>query len=143
MPGGDSHEIAILDTSSGLSPITQGQLKDLQGVVDRARTISGYAFALYVGPLEGGRDAAMAVHSGLRNPASTVLVAVDPSQRSIEIVTGVNAAVNLMDQACEFAAASMASSFVAGDLAGGLREGIVMLAEHARHPRTLHLDDPA
>jgi len=38
---------------------------------------------------------------------------------------------------------SMTSSFAAGDLAGGLREGIVMLAEHARHPRVLHLDDPA
>jgi len=38
---------------------------------------------------------------------------------------------------------SMSSSFAAGDLAGGLREGIVMLAAHARHPRVLHLDDPA
>lgn len=143
MAGGDAHEIAILDTSSGLSPITQGQRKDLQGVVDRARTISGFAFALYVGPLEGGRDGAVAVHSSLRDPASTVLVAVDPSQRSIEIVTGVNVAVDLSGRACELAAMSMASSFAAGDLSGGLREGIVMLAEHARHPRVLHLDDPA
>lgn len=143
VPGGDSHEIAILDTSSGLSPITQGQRKGLQGIVDRARTISGFAFALYVGSLEGGRSGALAVHSELRNPASTVLVAVDPAQRLIEIVTGVNVAVDLNDRACELAAMSMSSSFVAGDLSGGLREGIIMLAEHARHPRTLHLDDPA
>ena len=143
MPGGDSHEIAILDTASGLSPITQGQRKDLQGIVELARTISGFAFALYVGPLEGGRDGAVAVHSDLRDPASTVLVAVDPGQRSIEVVVGVNAAVDLSDRACELAALSMSSSFAAGNLAGGLREGIVMIAEHARHPRVLHLDDPA
>lgn len=143
MPGGDAHEIAVLSTSSGLSPITQGQRKDLQGIVDRARTISGYAFALYVGPLPAGRADAQARHAELRDPASSVLVAVGPSERAIEIVTGANVVINLDDQACELAAMSMASSFGAGDLAGGLREGIIMLAEHARHPRVLHLDEPA
>lgn len=143
MPGGDSHELAILDPASGLNPITQGQVKDLQATVEQARTISGFAFAVYVGPLAGGRDAAVAQHSALRDPASTVLVAVDPSQRLIEIVTGINVAIDLTDRACELAAMSMTSSFAVGDLAGGLHEGIVMLAEHARHPRVLHLDDPA
>ena len=32
----------------------------------------------------------------------------------------------------------MQSDFAAGDLVGGLRRGIQMLAEHARAPQTLH-----
>ena len=34
----------------------------------------------------------------------------------------------------------MQSRFAAGDLVGGLRRGIQMLAEHARAPQTLHAD---
>lgn len=138
MPSGDPYLL-----ESGIAPLTQADRKDLQGVLEKARTISGFAFALYVGPLTGGRTAAVAQHSALRDPASTVLVAVSPAEHQLEIVVGINVAVDLADRACELAALSMTSSFAAGDLAGGLREGIVMLAEHARHPRVLHLDEPA
>lgn len=138
MPSGDPYLL-----ESGLAPITQSDRKDLQEVLEKARTISGFAFALYIGPLAGARAAAVAQHSVLRDPASTVLVAVSPAERQLEIVVGINVAVDLDDRACELAALSMTSSFTAGALAEGLREGIVMLAEHARHPRVLHLDDPA
>jgi len=138
VPGGDPTAI-----ESGLSPITQADRRSLQGVLEKARTISGFGFALYVGPLPDGRGSAIAEHGALQDPASTVLVAVSPTARQLEIVVGVNVAVDLDDRACELAALSMTSSFAAGDLAAGLREGIVMLAEHARHPRVLHLDDPA
>ncbi len=37
----------------------------------------------------------------------------------------------------------MKSCFVADDLVGGVREGVTLLAQHARHPRVLHLDEPA
>jgi len=74
---------------------------------------------------------------------ASVLVAVSPTQRTLEIVTGSAVAVDLDERACQLAGLSMVSSFEAGDLMGGLREGIVMLAEHARHPRVLHLDEPA
>lgn len=138
MHSGDPYAI-----DSGIAPLTQADRRSLQEILGKARTISGFAFALYVGPLPEGRVAAVAQHSVLRDPASTVLVAVSPSERRLEIVVGVNVAVDLSDRACELAALSMTSSFAAGDLAAGLREGIVMLAEHARHPRVLHLDTPA
>jgi hypothetical protein len=35
---------------------------------------------------------------------------------------------------------SMTSSFGAGDLAGGIVDGLRTLAEHARQPRALHTD---
>jgi hypothetical protein len=38
----------------------------------------------------------------------------------------------------ELTALHMQTAFAAGDLVGGLRHGIQMLAEHARAPQTLH-----
>ncbi|HAN71638.1 MAG TPA: DUF5130 domain-containing protein [Actinobacteria bacterium] len=138
MPAGDPSAIA-----SGAVPITDSQRRDLMTIVDKARTLSGFAFAIYVGPLPAGRASALEQHATLRDPAATVLVAVSPAERLLEIVTGANVAVDLDDQSCRLAALSMTTSFAAGDLVGGLREGCAMLAEHARYPRVLHLDEPA
>lgn len=138
MPVGDPYAIA-----SGPGPITDAQRRELLTIVEKARTISGFAFAIYLGPLPAGRDSAREQHAALRDPAATVLVAVSPVDRQLEIVTGANVAVDLSDEACRLAAASMTTSFAAGELVPGLREGCVMLAEHARHPRVLHLDEPA
>ena len=135
------------DTGYGLgvepqvSPLSDAQRDDLTRIVQRARSICGYAFGVYVGPLPDGHDSAIAQHALIPNAASAVLVAADPSSRTIEIVTGKNAAVTLDDRACELAALAMKSCFVADDLVGGLREGVNLLAEHARAPRVLHVDD--
>jgi ABC-type cobalamin/Fe3+-siderophores transport system ATPase subunit len=37
----------------------------------------------------------------------------------------------------------MTSCFQVDDIVGGVREGVLLLAQHARHPRVLHLDEPA
>jgi hypothetical protein len=37
----------------------------------------------------------------------------------------------------------MRSNFAADDLVGGIRAGAMLLAEHARAPRVLHLNEPA
>ena len=136
MPSGDPYAI-----SADVSPLSDAQRSDLKKVVQRARTIAGYCFAVYVGPLAEGRQSAIAQHALVPDAASAVLVAVDPSAKSIEIVTGVNAYTTLDDRACEFAALAMKSCFVNDDLVGGIREGINLLADHARAPRVLHLDD--
>lgn len=137
VPSGDAYAIE----SDAVSPLSDAQRSDLRKVVDRARAIAGYGFAVYVGPLPEGRVSAIAHHLDLPDAGSAVLVAVDPSARSIEIVTGVNAYTTLDDRACEFAALAMKSCFVNDDLVGGLREGINLLADHARAPRVLHIDE--
>ena len=48
----------------------------------------------------------------------------------------------LDDRSCALAALTMTSQFGMGDLSGGIVNGLRTLAEHARHPRTLHLDQP-
>lgn len=130
-------------TVPGAGHVTDVQVDDLRHVVEKARTISGFAFAIYLGPLPEGRASAVQQHAGLADPASSVLVALCPVRKVLEVVSGANVAVDLSDEACELAAVSMTTSFAAGDLVGGLRRGVIQLAEHARHPRVVHLDEPA
>ena len=139
MPSGDTgYGVGI---EAQVSPLSDSQRAELSRIVQRARSICGYCFGVYVGPLPDGRASAVAQHAAIPDAASAVLVAIDPTTRSIEIVMGVNAAVTLDDRACELAALAMKSCFVADDLVGGLREGVNLLAEHARAPRVLHIDD--
>jgi hypothetical protein len=130
-----------MEPTTDVSPLSDAQRSDLRRIVQRARSICGYGFAVFVGPLAQGRESAIAQHAALADPASAVLVAVDPSAHTIQIVTGVNAAVTLDNRACELAALAMKSCFGADDLVGGIREGVNLLAEHARAPRVLHVDD--
>jgi hypothetical protein len=93
---------------------------DIEKVVGVARDICGYEFAVY-----------------------GVLLAIDPKRRTMDIVTGSRVRRTLDDRACEFALLSLRSSLQADQLVAGIRDSVMMLAEHARAPRTLHLDEPA
>jgi TPM domain len=128
---------------------------------------SGLNFSVYVGALRDGststggtaaptpdestgdaadssfRQAAQRLHAALGgDAASSVLVVVDPASRHLEIVTGSAARRKLDDRDCALTAMSMVTAFSAGDLTGGIVDGVQKLAEHARQPRTLHLDSP-
>lgn len=142
MPSGEVVPAIDATADPDAGPLSPGQRRELTKVVQRARTISGFCFGVYVGPLPQGRVSAVAQHATLPDARSAVLVAVDPSARTIEIVTGTTVALDLDDRACELAVLSMKSAFAADDLVGGLRDAVTLLAEHARHPKVLHLDDP-
>ena len=62
----------------------------------------------------------------------------DPLGTRNEVVTGPVAKRALSDRDCALAAATMRSSFVAGDIIGGLSHGITQMGEAARRPQTLH-----
>jgi uncharacterized membrane protein YgcG len=123
---------------------TQRQQDDIAKAIDFARAESELAVSVYVGALEGdARTYAQRLHAALGERAGrTVLVAVDPSSRRLEIVTGRELRYRLDDRAAGLAVLSMTTSFTAGDLAGGIVHGIRQLAEHARAPRVLHSDAP-
>jgi len=123
--------------------LTPKQRVAISNALDLAREISGRCFAAYVGPLEQGRDSAIAKHAQIPGAESSVLIAVDLSSRTIDIVTGTQAAIDIDDRSCELAILSMRSNFAADDLIGGIRSGVMLLAEHARAPRVLHLNEPA
>jgi hypothetical protein len=112
---------------------TERQGEDIRRALRVAERVSGLAFSVYVGNMPGddSRAGARELHAQLVEPARSVLLAVDPGARTIEVVTGVEAARRVDDRSCRLAALAMSSAFAAGDLAGGIAEGVRLLGDHA------------
>lgn len=124
----------------GFSP---EQRHDIDRAVRDAETVSRYEFSVYVGAAEGQPHAfARRLHATLVAPDRSVLVMVDPDAHSLEIVTGSAVRRVLPDESVRLAIATMQSTFEAGDLAGGIKRGVALLADAARQPEMLHTDEP-
>jgi uncharacterized membrane protein YgcG len=120
----------------GLSPSERRRIEHAVAVAER---LSGLTFSVYLGlSEEDARAYAERLHDALPSPESSVLVFCDPAFRVLEIVTGGQVRRVLDDFDCRLAAASMQSSFQAGDIIGGLVNGVQQLGQSARHPKTLH-----
>ena len=120
--------------------LTPAQRADLQRTLLHAEEQSGLTFSAYVGPWQGGREGVEVMLAALPHPDRSVMVAVDPEGCQLEIVTGRLARIAIDNHACSLASLSMTSSFSAGDLMGGLRDGINVLADHGRRMRVEHVD---
>ena len=108
--------------------------------LDEALTMSsretGLRFTLYIGDL-GARTRAQAEELHARSggsPSDSVLIAVSPGQKVVEVVTGAGASRRLPDRACALAVLSMTTAFAGGDLVGGLINGLRQLADQAGRP---------
>jgi hypothetical protein len=113
-------------------PFTTRQLLRLDEALRLADTSTGLTFSVYVGDLyEPTRGHAEKLHGQLASPSESVLIAVSPNQRILEIVTGGEARRRLPDRTSKLAALSMAAAFGGGDLAGGIVNGLSQLAEQA------------
>jgi uncharacterized membrane protein YgcG len=114
--------------------LTTGQRYAVEEAIRKAELSSRAEFSVYVGPVEGTDAHAFAtrLHNTLVAPARSIMIVVDPDRRILEIVTGGWVRRTLSDAEAALAAETMRSSFAQGDLVGGLRAGIAMLAEHAR-----------
>ncbi|MGH8971054.1 MAG: DUF5130 family protein [Actinomycetes bacterium] len=123
---------------------SQRQSDDVVRAVRLARQQSDLDVSVYVGALEGDtRAMALRLHGALGDRAPVgVLVAVDPGARRLEIVTGREVRRRLDDRSAGLAAMTMTSAFQAGDLSGGIANGVLALAEHAHAPRSLHTGTP-
>lgn len=120
---------------------TDAQRAELARVVSRADRMTGLRFCLHVGAIDGGREGARTLLAARGTEApDTVLVAVDPVHRDLHILTGARAAVRLDDRTCALASLAMTSSFAAGDLVGGIRDGVGLLAAHGAGGAVRHLD---
>lgn len=137
---------ATVDESSGTatgvpisptpSPFAAKSLERLDEALTMASRETGIYFTLYVGRLSGDtRAMAEQLHPGMgERAANGVLVAVDPAQRVLEIVTGRQSVKRLPDRSCALAALSMTAAFGSGDLVGGIVNGLRMLSDQAGHP---------
>ncbi len=125
MPGGDGFSAA--------------QRHEIDKAIRDAETMCRYEFSVFVGASEGEtRPFAERLHAALVAPARSVLVMVDPAARIVEVVTGSEARRVLGDEEVKLAVLGMQTAFSAGDLVGGIKRGLLQLAEHARRPRLLH-----
>jgi hypothetical protein len=114
---------------------------EIERAVRIAGELSGLTFSTYVGQVDGDlRSFAAQAHAALPDPAHSVMVLVDPTARRMEILTGREAARVLSDDTCRLVVLAMQSAFAVGDLVGGIVTGLQQLGEHARRPRTAHLD---
>lgn len=109
-------------------PLTPYDIDRIERAISNADKDSGLHFSVFVGVSEeDARSYAIRLLGALEDPDRSVLVLVDPNFRVLEIVTGSVARLALDDRECELAAASMRSSFEAGDLVGGLTAGVQQL----------------
>ncbi|WP_155369927.1 DUF5130 family protein [Catellatospora vulcania] len=126
MTAGDHYAVSSTAVLDG--PFTTRQLLRLDDALRKADENTGLTFSVYVGEVdEPVREGAELLHARLAHPAESVLIAVAPGQRQLEIVTGSQARKRLSDRDCKLAALSMAASFGGGDLAGGLVSGLAQL----------------
>lgn len=125
----------------GVGPMTPHEIDRVDHAVRAGQRSSGARFSVLVGAIGADQDPrryAIRVHARLERPEESVLIVVDPGARVLEIVTGSMVRRSLADTECRLAAASMESSFSAGDLTGGLTTGIQQLATAAYEAPMLH-----
>ena len=119
---------------------TQRQADQIRQALANARAETGLLFSVFIGPADGDvRDHALQLHASLGDDAANaVLTFIEPEARRVEIVTGNIARRSLDDRATALASLSMATSFAGGDLAGGIVNGIRMMAQAATKPPVAH-----
>lgn len=109
------------------------ELARLDEALTMASRETGLFYNLYIGDL-GRRTRVRAEEMHARSkadPTDSVLLAVSPGQRVVEVVTGSAAARRLPDRACALAVLSMTTSFASGDLVGGIVNGLRQLSDQA------------
>ncbi|WP_448624674.1 DUF5130 family protein [Geodermatophilus sp. URMC 64] len=121
---------------------TWQELARLDEALTMASRETGLRFTLYIGDLgQRTRLRAEELHaSSGEDPDHSILLALSPGQRVIEVVTGAAAARRVPDRACALAVLSMTTSFAGGDLVGGIVNGLRQMSDQAgrlRH-RTAH-----
>ena len=115
-------------------------LARLDEALTMASRETGLYFTLYVGDLgKKTRVRAEEMHgTSTADPSNAVLIAVSPGQKVVEVVTGAASSRRLPDRACALAVLAMTSSFAAGDLVGGIVNGLRQMADQAGRPARSH-----
>lgn len=140
---------ALLTPVRGAGPVAVGEAlssrerADIERAAARAGELAGLTFSVLFADAEGDtRSYAERAHASLADPASSVLIFVDPGARQIQVVTGSMAQRTIDDRAATLAVLAMTTGFSIGDLAGGVVDGLQMLGQYGHRPPILHTDTP-
>ncbi len=113
-------------------PLSTRALLRIDEALRLADASTGLTFSVYIGELgENSRETAELLHGRLADPDQSILIAISPNERVLEIVTGSRARVRVLDRSAKLAALSMSAAFAGGDLGGGIVAGLAQLAQQA------------
>ena len=128
---------------SGGDAFSHFERHEIDKAIRDAERGSGRNFYVHVGQSAGdSRRTALALHGSVAEPANSILIHVDPTERTLEIVTGSRVRETVDDRHVALAGLSMQTAFEAGDLTRGLLAVIQQLAQLARPVRSLHTETP-
>lgn len=127
----------MLGTPSASGPFSPSQLARLDEDLMKASRASGLDISVYLGPLgsDSRAEAERMVRSLGARGDNAVLVAVSPGERVVELVTGATATHRLSQRKAKIVVMTMVATFKDGDLAGGLINGVRMIADEAGSPK--------
>jgi len=131
-----SSAVAVTEQPEPVPVFSPAQLARLDEALTLVSRHTRLRFSIYLGDLGAdprARTGELFDQLGEEGDDS-VLIAVDPGHRKVEIMTGPEARVRLADRGCKLAVMSMVASFKEGDLHGGLLSGLQMLSEQAGRP---------
>jgi hypothetical protein len=121
----------VVPNTSGL-PFSPVALSRLDEALTAAGRSTGLDISVYLGELgHDPRARAEWLHAMTGHPAESVVIAVSPGERVMEIVTGEESGHRLSDRACKLAVMTMSASFKEADLIGGLVSGLRLLTDQA------------
>ncbi|MGY4720005.1 DUF5130 family protein [Naumannella huperziae] len=133
-----TRESLEVNAEGGVS-FTPAEIDDLKQALHDADAQSGLDFSLFVGaPADQPRQFAEGLLSAQPDPATAVVVVVDPESRGIEIATGEQATRQLDDADCALAAAGIQRAATDGALTGGIVDALNLLGNAAREIPSLH-----
>ena len=118
-------------------PLSKSERTRVDAAMRDAEMRTRLEFSVFVGPLAGedARDAARELHGRLRSPSRSVLIAVAPDRRVIEVVTGEQAEQRLSEGELDRITGEMADCFSRDDVAGGLVHGLGAISQSCQRGR--------
>lgn len=130
-PRGRLSVAKMYEPTAPSGPFAAAQLARLDEALTLSSREAGLDFSIYLGDLgENTRAGAERLFDTIgERETRSVLIAVSPGQRVVEIVTGELAGQRLSERSAKLAVMSMVASFKEGDLPGGLVSGLRMMTE--------------
>ncbi len=111
------------------APFRRDELVRLDNALTDATRATKVRFTIYLGDL--GADPAAgadAVFPSTPDAAQSILIAVSPNQRAVEVRSGADVATRANDRVCQLGVSAAVSEFAAGDLIDGLISSVRVMA---------------
>ena len=112
-------------------PFTEKELIQLDDALTAATRSAKIRFNVYVGDLDGGAEALFP-----RTPeaARSVLIAVSPNQRTVDILSGADVADRVTSRICQLGVTASIASFGEGELIDGIVAAIRVISAAINAP---------